>query len=107
MGLKKSNYKVLNMGIELPEAYAQVTAIRLRGDDCEAEIAIQKNRESIFKFRPIDRRNLHFKIDRSQNLLEQIYAKAKETYFGDWEDDIVTEENEETTPEGSTGEATA
>ena len=92
MGLKKSNYTVRSVGIELPTAYAQVTEIHLYGDECNAEIRIHKDRESVSKFQPIEVRSVEVKIDRNQNLLEQIYARAKEIYFRNWEDDIVTEE---------------
>ena len=89
MGLKKSNYTVRSIGIELPTAYAQVTEIHLYGDECSAEIRIHKDRDSIGKFQPIEKRSVEVKIDRNRNLLEQIYAKAKEIYFGNWQDDII------------------
>ena len=91
MGLKKSNYASRSIGIELPSAYAKVTEIHLYGDECSAEIHIHKDRESIGKFQPIERRSVVFMIDRTKNLFEQIYAKAKNIYFIGWEDDIVDE----------------
>lgn len=104
MGLKKRNYEVEKIGITLPLAYAQVREISIYENECNATIFIHKDRESIEKFAPIETKTLCFKFDRNQNLLEQIYAKAKEIYFGNWEDDIVTEE--ETAPEVSAEEAT-
>ena len=104
MGLKKNNHEVKSIGITLPAAYAQVREIRLHGMECTAVIYIHKDRESVATFAPIDQRTIYFAFDRSKNLLEQIYAKAKEIYFGNWEDDIVTEEK--TAPEVSAEEAT-
>ena len=89
MGLKKNNYEVKNMGITLPTAYAQVRQVQLQDKACTAILYIHKDRESVATFAPIDQRTIYLTIDRNQNLLEQIYAKAKASYFGNWEDDIV------------------
>ena len=91
MGLKKKNYEVEKIGITLPLAYAQVREISIYENECNATIFVHKDRESIEKFAPIETKTLCFKFERSKNLLEQIYDKAKESYFGNWEDDIVTE----------------
>ena len=91
MGLKKKNYEVEKIGITLPLAYAQVREISIYENECNATIFVHKNRETVERFAPIETKTLCFKFDRSENLLEQIYAKAKGSYFADWEDDIVTE----------------
>ena len=100
MGLKKNNHEVKSIGIILPTAYAQVREIQLHGTECSAVIYIHKDRESVATFAPIDQRTIYFTFDRGKNLLEQIYAKAKDSYFGNWEDDIVTE-TEATTEEST------
>ncbi len=92
MGLKKSNYEVKEMGINIPEAYAQITQITTDINGvANAVFEIQQDRESVSKKRAIDVVKFGAEIDKEQPLYKQMYEKAKETVFVDWEDDIVTE----------------
>lgn len=106
MGLKKTNYEVRDYGITLPEAYAVITNMSIRGDEGRAEFSIQATRDSAFNLLSYERRVIDFKYtDRTKNPYVVAYQAAKETRTGnefgvekeyqmpfhDWEDDIVEE----------------
>lgn len=95
MGLKKKNYFVESLGLTLPDAYAQIREVYLKGESCTAVFYIQKDRESVASFASLEKIHLNLKIDRNKNLLEQAYDRAKKTLFKGWEDDLVIEESEE------------
>lgn len=90
MGLKKSNYEIEDLGITVPSAYAQITSISVNTESyAYATFTIQKNRDAIQDMSPYDMVMYECKIDKSLPLYEQVYQKAKEDIFSDWEDDIV------------------
>ena len=90
MGLKTSNYEVKEMGTILPEAYAQITylSIDLNGD-ASVVFEVQQNRENITKKKPFETIRYGTQIDKDMPIYAQIYTKAKESIFKNWEDDIV------------------
>ena len=92
MGLKKSNYEIKEMGITIPEAYAQITHLStdLNGN-ATAVFEVQQSRESIMKNRAFETIRYGTKIDKDLPVYKQVYEKAKETIFEGWEDDIVEE----------------
>ena len=104
MALKGKEYVLEKYGITLPNAYAKIGEVHLRGVICTVLFFIQKDRESVVILEPLDKIPFSFRLDRTKNLLEQAYTKAKETLFNGWEDDIVTEG--ETAPEVGAEEAT-
>lgn len=90
MGLKKYDYMVKNLCVVVPAAYAQITDISI--DDkgnANAIFEIQRNRESIANFDPYDIISYFCTVNKSLPIHEQVYQKAKEDIFSDWEDDIV------------------
>lgn len=90
MGLKTTNYKVKNFGITLPEAYARLTNISIDLDGNALGIfEIHQNREDIVKSHPLERIHINSVIDKELPVHTQLYIKAKEINFIDWEDDIV------------------
>ena len=92
MGLKKSNYEIKEMGLTIPEAYAQITHLStdLNGN-ATAVFEVQQSRESIMKNRAFETIRYGTKIDKDLPVYKQVYEKAKETIFEGWEDDIVEE----------------
>lgn len=95
MGLKKTNYTVQETGITIPEAYAQIVATSIDKDGkAYAVFAIQQSRGDIGKFTPLETVAITYMVDKEKPLHEQMYLKAKEEIFKDWEDDLpeVTEE---------------
>lgn len=93
MGLKINNYKVDNINLTLPTAYAQIThlSVDLNGN-ANAMFAIQQNREMISNSEAIDTKHIRCLIDKEQPVHAQVYTIAKESIFEGWEDDIVEAE---------------
>ena len=115
MGLKKTNYEINELGVTLPEAYAMVKDLEIRGKQAVAKIAVQQSRDFALNKTPIVSVTIRFTVDRNENPYETAYKIAKSTttrkalnpethkleyktvympFYG-WEDDIVleTEEN--------------
>lgn len=108
MGLKKSNYEVKTLGITLDTAYAVIHRIEIDGKNGTAEFYIQNSpRENAFNLKPLDRKLVHFTVNRDENPFTTAYNTAKtdktveellpdgETkvveikgVFSGWEDDI-------------------
>lgn len=111
MGLKKDNYEVKNMGVQLPQAYAVIRRLNIDGNYGVAELAVQANRELAFDKDPYEIVNIFFEVNRNENPYKTAYTKAKEKIsstiidpetqeeiivenkmpFADWEDDLVIE----------------
>ena len=90
MGFIRTNYEIEDMGITLPEAYAQITHVSINIDgNANVMFAIQQNRENIAKKENIDNITYRCEIDKNLPIYKQIYEKAKVDIFADWEDDIV------------------
>lgn len=90
MGLKKFNYTVQSLGVIVPNAYARLTDIFVDTEgNANGTMVIQRNRESIDSLQPFDIVEVSCKVDKNLPIYEQLYNKAKETSFSDWEDDIV------------------
>lgn len=90
MGLKTTNYNVKDYGITLPQAYARVSNIFVNIDGIvSATFEIQQSREDIGFKSSLDRIYFECEIDKEQPLYKQVYEKAKNELFFDWEDDII------------------
>lgn len=90
MGLKKFNYTVQNLNVVVPNAYAKLTDIFVdTNGNANGTMIIQRNRESIDSLQPFDIVEISCKVDKDLPIYKQLYDKAKETSFSDWEDDIV------------------
>lgn len=89
MGLKTTNYEIKELGISIPEAYAQITMLTVdKNGYASAEFTIQQNRTDIGEKSALDRRIITGEIDKTTHVYTQLYTMAKEKYFKDWEDDI-------------------
>lgn len=89
MGLKKDSYKIEKLNITITPAYAMVGKIEIENDAAIAEIKIHKTREDLEKYEALETINITCNIERNLSVYEQIYVKAKEDIFKDWQDDIV------------------
>lgn len=89
MGLKSKNYEIKQLGLVIPEVYAQISNIRcdLEGN-CQASFKIQATRDSMNK-EALDNIFISCEIDKTLPIYEQVYNQAKLGVFVDWEDDIV------------------
>jgi len=95
MGLKTSNYKIEKTGIEISQAYALIGRLYMdKTGHAAADFHIQTDREKALELEPLEVKTITFEHDRFGNLYEQAYLAAKSMFVG-WEDDIVTEETEE------------
>lgn len=82
MGLKTTNYEVKKLGITLPEAYAIVKDLTVRGDRGYAIIAVQSSRENAEKvvtgeMSALEEHRIDFTVNRDENDRATAYAKAK------------------------------
>lgn len=94
MGLKTVNYEIKEMGITLPSAYAQLTSVSSDGDgEAFGVFTVQRTREDIGTKTALQSVSVSAKIDKSQPVYAQLYEKAKEVYFADWNDAIEDEVN--------------
>lgn len=90
MGFKTTNYEIKNLGLIIPEAYAMITKIVISPESrAYATFDIQKSREDINKKASLEQINVSYNIDKTAPIYEQLYLKAKEEYFSNWQDDIV------------------
>ena len=90
MGFIKANHKIEEIGIAIPTAYAQITRLSVDvNGNANVMFSIQQNREDILNKDHIDTIIYRCTIDKDLPLYKQIYEKAKEEIFVDWEDDIV------------------
>lgn len=90
MGFKTTNYESKAYGITIPEAYARLTraSVNVHGV-ASATFEIQKTREEVGTKKALGIVLFSCDIDKEQPLHKQVYEKAKEKRFKDWEDDIV------------------
>ena len=82
MGLKTTNYTVKKLGIKLPEAYAIVKDLTVRGQHGHATIAVQSSRENAEKvvtgkMAALEEHRIDFTVNRDENDRATAYAKAK------------------------------
>ena len=91
MGLKIKNYKSVKFGIELPEAYAVIDRVLVKGDVIDASLKVQTSRDNAVnaELAGYDEYPICCKWDRKKSIAEAVYEAAKEQGFEDWEADIV------------------
>lgn len=78
MALKKSNYKVKDLGLTLNTAYAIIHRIEVDGDKGVAEFYIQNSpRENAFNLKPLERKIVHFNVNRDESPFTTAYNAAK------------------------------
>lgn len=90
MGLKTTNYQIKDLGISIPEAYARLTNININVDgEAFGTFEVHQTREDLIENKPLERIHVNYVIDKKLPLHKQMYEKAKEELFIDWEDDII------------------
>ena len=88
MGLIKKDYEI--NGVVLPLAYAMIGKVKINKDNTSyTEFNIHTSRENNINEKPLQKLGFFCKIDRNISVYEQIYIKAKEDIFNDWQDEIV------------------
>ena len=93
MGLKTTNYKLEGFGITIPKAYARLTHVDINMEGrAFGTFEIHQTREDLTSSNSLERRHINAIIDKDLPIYTQLYNKAKEELFQDWEDDIVEEE---------------
>ena len=88
MGLIKDSYKIEKLNIDISPAYAMVGKIEIENDNAIVEMKIHKTREDLESYEPLEIISINYPIDRNLSVYEQIYTKAKNDIFKDWQDDI-------------------
>lgn len=82
MGLKIKNYEVKKLGIIIPEAYAIVKDLTVRGSNGFAIIAVQSTRENALKcisgsMQALEEVRVDFIVNRDENDRATAYKAAK------------------------------
>lgn len=93
MGLKTKNYELKELNITIENAYAKISSLTITSaGKAYAIFNIQQDRESTESLEALELINFACDIDKTLPVHEQVYIKAKENLFKDWDDDIVIEE---------------
>ena len=90
MGLiKTSGYDV--RGILIKPAYAKITRLyNENNDNVVAYFGISNTRENLESSTPIEEIQFNCTIDKKEDkVFNEVYTKAKQELFTEWEDDIV------------------
>lgn len=91
MGFKKSNVAIENLGIVIPEAYAQIDHLNVSLDGvCFASFKVQTARDAMDK-PALETKHVRLTIDKDLPVHKQVYEYAKTEAFQGWEDDIIEE----------------
>lgn len=77
MGFKRTNYKIEEIGLTIPEAYAVIKNINIYGEKGTAEFAIQTSRENAIKLAPLKTVYIDFKANRNESPYVTAYNLAK------------------------------
>ena len=87
---KQKNFEAKAYGITVLEAYARLTMVNVNVHGvANATFEIQQTREELGTKKALSIVPFSCDIDKEQHLHKQIFEKAKEKRFKDWEDDIV------------------
>jgi hypothetical protein len=89
MGLIKQDGYIVN-GVLITPAYAKITRLyNQNGNDTVAYFGISNTRENLEENAPLEEIAFSCEIDKKQDkIFNEVYTKAKEELFEDWEDDI-------------------
>ena len=89
MGLiKNDGFNV--KGVQIAPAYAKINRVYLEnGNNAVAYFGISNSRENLEEGNMLEEINFNCEIDKKQDkIFNEIYVKAKEELFKDWQDDI-------------------
>ena len=108
MGFKTTNYRIDELGITLPTAYAVIKSLDIKNDTATVVFAIQTSRHNAMNIAPIITKKYSFRVDRKENPYETAYKLTKNQVkyihkdvngvekeqvtpgmFTGWDDDIV------------------
>lgn len=90
MGFIKTNHVIENLGITLPNAYAQIShlSVDINGN-ASVIFTIQQSREDVSSKDGIDNIVYRCAINKDLPTHKQVYEQAKVDLFSDWNDDII------------------
>ena len=80
MGLKTNNYYVKDLGIIVPQAYAIIENIVIKGRYARADFIVQSDRTATSNKKPLERVSVEFTLNRNQNPFVTAYNTAKSQY---------------------------
>lgn len=91
MGLKNDGYNL--KGVNITPCYAKITKLFVDNTMTRAYFGISNTRENLEANEPIDEIYYECEINRSNDeVFKDVYTKAKQDIFINWQDDIVTKE---------------
>lgn len=100
MGFKTKNYEIKELNITIDNAYAKISNLIITSKGVAyTTFNIQQNREATENLEPLEVISYSCPIDKTLPAHEQVYTKAKEGLFKDWEDDIILVEKNATEEE--------
>lgn len=93
MGLKTTDYRVVDFGLTIPTAYARVTNLNIDTlGNAYYTVEVHQNRDDIFQRNPLEVHQFNCRVNKNEPLYTQLYNEAKSYVFRDWEDDIIEDE---------------
>ena len=100
MGFKTKNYEVKELNITIDNAYAKISNLTITNKGVAYAIFnVQQDREATENLEPLEVISYSCEVDKTLPVHEQVYLKAKEDIFKDWEDDIISVEKNATEEE--------
>lgn len=90
MGLIKNDGYTIK-GVKITPAYAKITRVYMEnGNNANAYFGLSNNRENLNNGDILEEIPFNCEIDKAQDkIFNEIYTKAKEEIFTDWQDDIT------------------
>ena len=90
MGLIKIDGYLVK-GVKITPAYSKITRVYMEnGNTANAYFGLSNTRENLENGEVLDEISFTCEVDKKEDrIFNEIYSKAKEELFADWEDDIV------------------
>ena len=104
MGLKTRNYTIEESGLTIPEAYAIIKNLSVKGEDAYVEMVVQTSRENALNLAPLQTVKFNCRVNRNENPFVTAYNFSKRKFekhlpneevreeynpFYGWDDDIA------------------
>lgn len=90
MGLKTTNYEIKEFGIIIPQAYAIIKNLYIKGGYARADFIVQADRTATSKKDPLQTVRVEFTLDRNESPFITAYKYAKGQHY----ENIQNEETE-------------
>ena len=81
MGLKTTNYEIKEFGITIPQAYAIIKNLYIKGGYARADFVVQADRTATSNKEPLQTVKIEFTLDRNESPFITAYKYAKGQHY--------------------------